>query len=340
MPASDTLHTAIQTCRRVVSAKPMAARVDLTGRNAVVTGGARNSIGYQVARTLAAWGADVVVTSLDDTEALERALREELRASGAIEARLTARPLDLADSRSVNNFAQWYADHCGGELHALVNNAGVFRDIARRSKTPILAGDGLEIHWRVNFLGTFHLTHALTPLLQRAGRQTGDARAVFTSSDVHRKGRNDRFFTESEGPYDSWDAYAQAKLALVHLAFEFQRRYAAEFNLQAAALHPGSVRSNLTAAGLEGQPFLRMMHRLTQPLMAPFFLSQLHGAQTTLACATMPRFEGGHYYEGCAISQASDEALDEATASRLWELGEAFVERNRGAQAGAGDAPR
>ncbi len=143
---------------------------------------------------------------------------------------------------------------------------------------------------------------------------------------MHHRGRNDRFFTESDAPYDSWDAYAQAKLALVRLSYEIQRRYAAAFNLQSAVLHPGSVRSNLTAAGLESQPLLRTMHRLTQPLMAPFFLSQLHGAQTTIAGATMPHFEGGHYYEGCAISHASDEALDEETASRLWDMGEAFVE--------------
>ena len=62
------------TYRRVTSRRPMAVEVDLSGKNAIVTGGAENSIGYQVARTLAAWGADVVVTSLGDTDALERVL--------------------------------------------------------------------------------------------------------------------------------------------------------------------------------------------------------------------------------------------------------------------------
>ncbi len=151
----DAVKTVVQTYRRIVSPKPMAARVDLTGRNMIVTGGAQDSIGYQVAKTLASWGANVVVTSLGDTGALQRTLREELRTSGGDGDRVTAKPLDLADSRDVSDFAEWYATHCGGELHVLVNNAGVFKDIARRSKTPVLARDGVEIHWRVNFLGTF-----------------------------------------------------------------------------------------------------------------------------------------------------------------------------------------
>ncbi len=70
----------------------------------------------------------------------------------------------------------------------LVNNAGVFKDIAKRSKTTLRAPDGIEIHWRINFLGTFHLISLLPPLLQRAGQRTGDARVVITSSDVHHKG--------------------------------------------------------------------------------------------------------------------------------------------------------
>ena len=51
---ADSVNVVVQTYRRVLSAKPMAARVDLSGRNVIVTGGARQSIGYQVARTLAA----------------------------------------------------------------------------------------------------------------------------------------------------------------------------------------------------------------------------------------------------------------------------------------------
>ncbi len=312
------------TFRRLTSRRPMAVEVDLSGKNAIVTGGAENSIGYQVARTLAAWGADVVVTSLGDTDALERVLREDLRSEGYEERRITARHMDLSDDGSIADFAGWYAER-EKELHILVNNAGVFKDIARRVKTPICAADGVEIHWRINFLGTFHLTSLLMPLLQRAGERTGDARVVVTSSELHHRGRNDLFFAEHSGRYDSWVAYSQAKLALVHFAFEIQRRYAEDSNVQSAVLHPGSVRTNLTAAGLEGNPILKRVHRLTDPLMAPFFLNLVHGAQMTIACATAVPLQGGQFHEACAVSRASEEATDEMVAKRLWDKAEDWV---------------
>lgn len=312
------------TYRRLTQPKPMAAKADLAGKNIIVTGCAENSIGYQVARTLAAWGADVTVTSLGDTEALERTFREDLSAAGHRDSRIAARHMDLSDEQSVAGFARWYEERAT-ELHVLVNNAGVFKDIAGRSKTPILAADGVEIHWRINFLGTFHLTHLLLPLLRRAGQRIGDARVVVTSSDVHKRGRNDLFFSKPPDKYDSWQTYAQAKLALVHFALEIQRRYADQSNLQAAVLHPGSVRTNLTLAGLEGNPFLKTMHRLTDPLMAPFFLNLNEGAQTTVTCATQVPLQGGNYYEECAVSEPSAEAKDEAVASRLWAEAEEWA---------------
>ena len=321
---SDFANIVVQTYRRVLLAKPMAARVDMSGRNVIVTGGARQSIGYQVARTLAAWGADVVVTSLGDTDALERTLRDDLRADGCDESRIVARYLDLSEADEVAAFVRWYGERTD-ELHVLVNNAGVFKDIAKRSKTPILAPDGIEIHWRINFLGTFNLTYSLMPLLQEAGRRTGNSRVVITSSDVHHQGRNDRFFVAPAEIYNSWDAYSQAKLALVHFGFEIQRRFAEVHKVQSAVLHPGSVRTNLTSSGLEGTPVLRRLHRLTEPLMAPFFLSLEHGAQTTIACATMEPLRGGRYYEACAVSEASPETEDTAVAARLWDAAERWV---------------
>ena len=321
---NDLTNLIAQTYRRLVSSKPMAEKVDLSGKNIIVTGGAEHSIGYQVAKTLAAWGGDVVVTSLGDTDALQRTLRDDLRAEGCVESRITAWHMDLSDADSVADFAKWYGEHVG-ELSILVNNAGVFKDIAKRSKTPICAPDGAEIHWRINFLGTFHLTTLLMPMLQQAGQRTGDARVVITSSDVHHQGRNDQFFTERSGVYDSWEAYAQAKLALVHFSFEIQRRYAKEFNVQSVALHPGSVRTNLTLSGLDGNPMLKRMHKLTEPLMAPFFLNLVEGAQTTITCATQIPLQGGQYYEACAVSQASEEAEDQAVAERLWGEAESWV---------------
>ena len=207
----------------------------------------------------------------------------------------------------------------------MVNNAGVFKDIAGRSKTPLVSEDGMEIHWRTNFLGTFHLVSLLLPMLAETGKHSGDARVVITSSHVYEDGSNDLFFKESTGPYSSWSAYAQSKLALVHLSFELQRRYAGKYNLQSAALHPGSVRTNLTSSGLDNNPIIKTVHRLLEPALAPFFLKLEHGAQTTISCATRTPFTGGRFYERCAISRASEQVNDKDVARRLWEQAERWV---------------
>ena len=38
---------------------------------------------------------------------------------------------------------------------------------------PPLSEDGFEIHWRTNYLGTFHLTSLLLPLLKQGGLESG-----------------------------------------------------------------------------------------------------------------------------------------------------------------------
>ena len=63
----------------------------------------------------------------------------------------------------------------------LVNNAGIHRKTLTPRKEPPLADDGHEIHWRTNYLGVFHLTWSLLPLLQRSGLESGDARVVMTN---------------------------------------------------------------------------------------------------------------------------------------------------------------
>ena len=329
--ASDLANVLVQTYRRLTTPHPMAHKVDLTGRNIIVTGGAEGSIGYEVAKTLAAWGADVVVTTLVACERLERSLRNDLRSLEVDAPRLAARDVDLSDPASVADFAAWYAERVD-ELHVLVNNAGVFKDMAKRSKAPVLAADGTEVHWRVNFLGTFHLTTLLIPML-KSGGAGGDARVVITSSDPHRLARNASFFCESSDDYDSWDTYARSKLALVHFSYEIQRRYAEEFNLQSAVLHPGSVQTNLQLAGLDRNPVLSRMHRLAGPLMKPFFLTPNQGAQTTIFCATTTPLEGGRYYESCAVSEASEEASDELVARRLWDEAADWVAAQEAARA-------
>ena len=75
----DMVRNALLHTFHLVTPKPRARRVDLSGRRMVVTGASAGSLGYEIARTLAAWGAAVVVTALDDPAGLERTLRRRPR---------------------------------------------------------------------------------------------------------------------------------------------------------------------------------------------------------------------------------------------------------------------
>src|SRR5450759_3589757 len=86
--------------------------VDLTGRRAIVTGGA-SGIGLETARALAAAGAEVTLAVRNTGAA--RAAAEAIRATSDNQAVLVA-ALDLSDQASVRAFlADWQ-----GPLHILV----------------------------------------------------------------------------------------------------------------------------------------------------------------------------------------------------------------------------
>ena len=314
---ADMVRNGLLHTFHLVTPKPRARRVDLSGRRMVVTGASPGSLGYETARTLAAWGAAVVVTALDDPAGLERTLRRRLTADGGDGDRVTARRLDLGDRGSVADFVHWYADEHSG-LDVLVNNAGILLDPLGRWREPRLAPDGIEIHWRTNYLGTFQLTAALLPLLLESGRGSGDARVINVASHQHTRGRNERLFGPSDR-YNSWDVYGQSKLALIHLASELQRRHGGDGFLRAVALHPGSVYTNMIARGIAATHGLGRVRALAAPLAALVLLNPEQGAQTAIHCATDADVRGGGYYERCAPARPSQDALDETAAARLWE---------------------
>jgi len=130
------------------TAADVIAGVDLTGRRAVVTGGA-SRIGVETARALASAGAEVTL-AVRNTAAGERT------AAGIIEStgnnHVFVAPIELADRASVRAFAA----HWDGPLHILVNNAGVMAEPLNR--TP----GGWEHQFATNHLGHFGLHDALT----------------------------------------------------------------------------------------------------------------------------------------------------------------------------------
>src|SRR6185312_9364880 len=140
------------------TATEIVAGLDLTGRRAVVTGGA-SGIGRETARALALAGAEVTL-AVRDTAAGEEAAADITGTVGGPGAggRVHVAALDLTDPASVDGFVRRW----DGPLHVLVANAGVMA-------TPLIrTARGREIQFATNHLGHFALATGLHPALVAA----------------------------------------------------------------------------------------------------------------------------------------------------------------------------
>ncbi|GII58324.1 oxidoreductase [Planotetraspora thailandica] len=292
------------------TAADVAAGVDLTGKRAVVTGGA-SGIGIETARTLAAAGAEVTL-AVRDLAAGERTAEDIVATTGNKQVHVGR--LDLADQASVASFtAAWE-----GPLHILVNNAGVMA--SPETRTP----EGWELQFATNHLGHF----ALTTGLHRALAAAGGARVVSVSSSAHLRSPvvfDDIHFRER--PYEPWSAYGQSKTANVLLAVEATRRWADD-GITANALMPGGIRTNLQRH-LPQEDLDGMLARSRAAGVT--WKTPEQGAATSLLLAISPLLDGvgGRYFEDCNEAEPHQEgtrsgvaayALDPEAAALLWQV--------------------
>lgn len=106
-----------------VSASPLSSLLSLSGRRAVVTGGAQG-LGLAIARRLAEAGASVIVADLQEQRA--RAAAAQLAADYGVAALGVA--MDVASSASVDSVADVAVEQLGG-VDVWVNNAGIFPSV-------------------------------------------------------------------------------------------------------------------------------------------------------------------------------------------------------------------
>ena len=134
----------------------------IKGKVALVTGGSRG-IGKAVSRRLAKEGAYVVINYARNSATAEETLEEIVNAGGQAEIR----QFDVTDLSSVQTEVDRIIKE-KGELHILINNAGITKDtLLVRMKES----DFAEVI-AVNLFGTFNCTKAVarTMMKQRYGR--------------------------------------------------------------------------------------------------------------------------------------------------------------------------
>ncbi|MCU1669241.1 MAG: BzdZ [Blastococcus sp.] len=132
--------------------------IDLTGRAAVVTGGAQG-IGRAVADSFAAAGAGVVLVDVD--EARVTAAAEEMVRAGHTAVAVAA---DVGDEAAVERAAEAATGDLG-ELAVWVNNAGVTRPAMLHKMTA----DDFDLVMRVHARGTFLGLRAAARRMREAG---------------------------------------------------------------------------------------------------------------------------------------------------------------------------
>jgi 3-oxoacyl-[acyl-carrier protein] reductase len=192
----------------------------LDGRAAVVTGAARG-IGFAIAQSFVAHGAQVVLGDIDRRAAWDAA--EKLISEGA---RAVAMPCDVTAPGDVDALVQRCVDEFGG-IDVMVNNAGVTRDASMPKMSLEDFTAVVDVHLRGAWLGT----RTAAAHMRSQGRG-----AVINVSSISGKVGN---FGQTN--------YSAAKAGIVGLTKAAAKELAAK-GVRVNAVAPGLIRTAMTEA--------------------------------------------------------------------------------------------
>ncbi|MGW4699070.1 SDR family NAD(P)-dependent oxidoreductase [Streptomyces sp. NPDC004285] len=294
------------------TAQDITAGLDLSGIDAVVTGG-YSGLGLQTTRALTDAGARVYVPARRPDVA--RTTLADMKNCQII-------PMDLADLASVRSTAAQLRESLT-KIDLLMAVAGVMATPERH------VGPGWESQLAANHFGHFTLACELHPLLAAAD----GARVVVNSSAGHTltdiRWHDPHFRTG----YDKWLAYGQAKTANALFAVHLDTLGRGD-GIRAFALHPGKIITGLQREMTLQEQIDRGWVDEHGTVTATDFKTPAQGAATGLWAATSPVLDslGGLYLENCDIAGISapetpmDDggvrayAINPEAAERLWDL--------------------
>jgi len=231
---------------------------DLTGRTALVTGGAKG-LGLAMARGLAEHGAPIVLADIDDETG--RAAADELAAATGVS--VSYRHLDVTDQAMVERVVAEIDEEAGG-IEILLNNAG------RTIHHPLEDGDGEK--WRavmsLNLDGVYHVLSAVGRKMLERGRgsiiNTGSMSGIIAN------------IPQTQASYN-------ASKAAVHNLTRSAALEWAERGVRVNAIAPGYMRTELTRGFYEaGGPQIDQWNLMT-PMGRPGEPEELAGAAVYLA---------------------------------------------------------
>lgn len=270
----------------------------LKGKTVLITG-ATDGLGKLVAQHAAEAGATLLLHGRNNDKG--KKLLEEMTASAENENIFYYN----ADFSSLNEVQQMGEEILAAHatLHVLINNAAVGGG-PKGSHQRELSKDGYELRFAVNYLSHFLLTQKLLPLLIASA----PARIVNVASI----GQSPINFTDvqSEGRYDSFDAYCKSKLAQIISGFESAEQLKGT-GVTINSLHPASLMDT------------NMVHQFFGRVAT----SIAEGAKVVeyVAFAEETKEITGAYFNQLKPAKANAQAYDPEARKKLWQVSEELV---------------
>jgi len=266
-------------------------------RQVVLITGSTDGLGREVARRVAATGAHVIVHGRN--RARGEALVAEIAGEGVGSA--SFHQADLASLAEVRRLGdEILRDY--DRLDVLINNAGIWRTQNERA----LSEDGHELHFAVNYLSGYLLTHMLLPRL----RASAPARIINVASTAQQPLDFDDIMLERN--YSGGRGYATSKLAQVLFTVDLAEMLEGT-GVAAYALHPATLMDTPMVAAAGATP------RSSVEEGVEAVLQLVHGAG----------LESGQYFTGLRPTRANAQAYDPAARARLREISDRLIAPHR-----------
>ena len=219
--------------------QPMRGGSELRGHGAIVTGGI-TGIGRAIVLELARHGVHVAFNYIDDgTGATRREAEATLAQVRQMEVTALCRECDVRDVGAVEAFVA-EADDTLGNLHILVNNAGIARDRALWRMEDAEWQEVLD----TNLTGAFNMIRAVAPTMR--AQQHGK---IVNVSSVH--GLRSEFGLAN---------YAASKAGLIGLTHSAAVELGPS-NVNVNAVAPGYIRTTRLTAGVSPEVLDRARER-------------------------------------------------------------------------------
>jgi len=308
---------------------------DLTGRVAVVTGGALG-IGFEISRAFVLNGARVIMVNRKEEQGDEAI--KKIKDEAGPEAKIEWESCDLGSLKEVKKVFTGIRERLE-RLDLIILSAGINANQYGED------ADGIDRHFGVNWLGQFYAVNLLYPLLRKTSKlpDTPAPRIVFEASEQHRMAPNVVHFgslEEINNPeIGNLEVYGRTKLAaILGVKFGLVEKVIKPNgdNIYALTVHPGAVNTAMQQQWKDAYPGL--YGKLLTSVMLFGGRDVEQGSYSALYAATSPEVEekgwNGYYFSDPATpGKESAQASDKMLGAALWDLTHRIIREKVGEDA-------